>query len=930
MNYFKIIGLIIGFLITHASLASVITLGNNCSLSNAIISANANTAVSQCVAGDDIGGSDSIILVADIVLTQFAENDASFGRTGTPGVTSNIIIEGNGFTLERDASLTCNLNSTDEVGEFRLLRVSNAGNLDVRNIVLINGCADSSGGADKKIGGAILNFGATLILSNSVIVNNGAELRGGGVDTTFGTSTVVNSYFKGNQTNFGGAGLSNFTSTSNISDSTFHNNIAGNRGGGVFNVDGASASDKNSTMILLNNTFSSNTSNQKGGAIYNDNAQINNSHFNTLSDNTSPDVGSAIYNSATGLVDVSHFLFNNNTNTTFECINDGGDFFSTLGLTDSTLGGCASVESSSINLLPLANNGCMTPIADGTCVKTHRIDSNSSAISNTFSDLTDFDQRGFVVIDGKRDTGAYQFISPQEQCGPNQLGISTGPSNGSFIASVNNEFELSQAIICANMDDTTTDTIGLNNNINLSHQISKNSGQGANGTPVINSHIVIGGNDFTLQRDLNFICAIDFVDDRTEFRIFEVSPLGQLDLKQISLRNGCADTAGVSYGGAVYNLGTLSLDDTSIKDSQSRAGGGLANGGTVLSIENSLITGNVAIQDGGGIHNSGTIDELVNSDISNNQAGLGGGIFNNFTITNLFDSTISANQVSQFGGGIYNSHTINLINNSTISGNQAVNNGGGIYDSSGTLLDITHTTFSNNLADFGGAVFVSNSSTQVNINKSLFHENSGAAADCGGSISNNVSGNNNLSSKTTSDNVCNATIATGLNAASVMGLVDNGCHFTKPLANGSCAKTHALLAQSEAINFITSTFPEDQRGFTLTDGLRDVGAFEFLTIQQQCDQSNIDISSVFTKQVVNVNELTQAIICANADNTTTDSINLSDNIQLPQAIENIDTGIFHDIASKGRTGTPAITSPLIINGMGFSLMRDTNLNCGSL
>ncbi|VAW40683.1 hypothetical protein MNBD_GAMMA01-1846, partial [hydrothermal vent metagenome] len=933
MKYYRITGLILGFIITHVSLASVITVDNNCSLANAIESANSNTAIGSCVAGDDAGGNDSINLTADIVLNTFFDDDANRGRTGTPAVTSNIVLNGNGYIIERDNSLTCILDSVKDTGEFRLLRIASPGNLDLQNIILKNGCADGTT-TDSKIGGGILNFNGTLSVSNSIFINNAAEFRGGGMDTTFGTSTITNSYFKDNSTNFAGGGLSNFTSTTNISSSTFEANTAGNRGGGVYNVDGASVSDKNATMVLVNNTFSGNSSSQKGGAIYNDNARINNSHFNTLSNNTSTDVGSAIYNSLTGLVDVSHFLFNNNTstNTSFECLNDFGDFFSASGLTDNVSGGCAGTQSASINLFSLANNGCMTPIADGTCTKTHRIDANSAAISNTVSNLTDFDQRGFVVIDGKRDIGAYQFILPQEQCGNNQLGLITATSNGNFVASVDNEFELNQAIICANFDDTTTDTIGLSTNITLSHQITKNNGQAATGTPVIDSHIVIGGNGFTLKRDLNFACAVDFVDDRTEFRIFEVDSHGQLDLKQITLRNGCADSsAGLSSGGAVYNLGTLSLDDSSIIDSQSNLGGGLASNGTVLSIKNSIIAGNEAIQDGGGIHNSGTINELANSDISDNQAGFGGGLFNSFTVTALSDTTFSGNHVSQFGGGIYNSHTINLIKNSTFSGNTAVKNGGGICDLGGMLLDMIHTTFSGNQADIGGAVFVSNSSTQVNVDKSLFHENIGAPADCGGSTSTNVSGDNNLSSKVAVDNVCNATITSGLSALSVADLADNGCFFTKPLVNGSCVKTHALLAQSEAINFIESAFEtRDQRGFTRVDGSRDVGAFEFFTPQQQCSQSNIDISSVFTKTVANTNDLTQAIVCANANNSTTDTINLGDDITIAQAFENIDTGNFNDIASKGRTGTPAITTPLIINGMGFSLMRDNNLTCVSL
>ena len=932
---------LVSLFVTVLSQATVITVtatdgsisnDGHCSISEAIQAANTNMPVEECLAGDDIGGADTISIMNDIVLTITMDNVGNFGRTGTPAITTQIILEGNGFLIERGASLPCVLNSTEEVGEFRLLRVGNpAGDLDLRNIILSNGCADGTT-TDSKIGGAVLNFGADLNVSNSIFTNNSAEFRGGGMDTTFGTSTVVNSYFIDNQTNFGGAGLSNFTSTTNISDSTFEGNIAGNRGGGVFNVDGASSSDKNATMVLLNNTFSGNSSSQKGGAIYNDNAIINNSHFNTLSNNTSTDVGGAIYNSVTGLVDVSHFLFNNNTstNTTFECINDGGVFFSTFGLTDNTAGGCSATESASINLFPLANYGCMIPIADGTCIKTHRIDSNSAAVSNTVSNLTDFDQRGFEVFDGKRDIGAYQFLLVDEQCGNNQLGLITVTGNDFFVASVDNEFELSQAIICANFDDTTTGIIGLNTDITLSHQISKNNGQAATGTPVIDSHIVIEGNGFTLQRDLNFSCAVDFVDDRTEFRIFDIGSLGQLDLKKITLRNGCADSsAGLSSGGAVYNRGTLSIENSSIKNSHSNLGGGLANSGTVLSIINSIFIGNEATQDGGGIHNSGTISNLDNSDISDNQARFGGGIFNNSTITNLSNSTISTNQVSQFGGGIFNSHTINLIKNSTFSGNQAVNIGGGIGDSSGTILDVVHTTFSNNQAGFGGAVFVSNSSTLVNINNSLFHENSGIPADCGGSVSTNVAGDNNLSSNTAADNVCGVTITTGLNVQSVAGLADNGCKLT--MSDDSCVKTHALLAQSEAINFNEfTTENKDQRGFTYFDLIRDAGAFEFLTTEQQCSQLNININATFTKSVAKANDLRQAINCANANNATTDSINFTSDIVLLQVFENIDTGNFHDIASKGRTGTPAITSPLIINGMGFSLMRDNHLTCGSL
>jgi len=234
----------------------------DCSISEAIQAANTNLAVNECIAGDNVGGNDTIVLESDIVLTTEFENHASLGRTGIPAITTNIVIDGSGHTIERDSSLSCSLNLTEDAGEFRLLRIANPGNLELNNVILKNGCADGVT-TDSKLGGAILNFSANLTLSNSIIENNKAEFRGGGVDTTFGISVITNSYFANNKTNFGGGALSNFTSTTNINNSTFDNNTAGNRGGAIWNIDGVSVSDQNATITLINNTFSGNYSRVK-------------------------------------------------------------------------------------------------------------------------------------------------------------------------------------------------------------------------------------------------------------------------------------------------------------------------------------------------------------------------------------------------------------------------------------------------------------------------------------------------------------------------------------------------------------------------------------------------------------------------------------------------------------------------------------------
>ena len=102
---------------------------------------------------------------------------------------------------------------------------------------------------------------------------------------------------------------------------------------------------------------------------------------------------------------------------------------------------------------------------------------------------------------------------------------------------------------------------------------------------------------------------------------------------------------------------------------------------------------------GGGIYNSGTL-MVTDSTISNNSASRGGGISNSGTLT-VTDSTISGNSAMVFGGGVYMYDGTLSVTDSTISGNSAVY-GGGIYDS-GTLT-VTGSTIAGNSANRGGGI----------------------------------------------------------------------------------------------------------------------------------------------------------------------------------------------------------------------------------
>jgi hypothetical protein len=186
-------------------------------------------------------------------------------------------------------------------------------------------------------------------------------------------------------------------------------------------------------------------------------------------------------------------------------------------------------------------------------------------------------------------------------------------------------------------------------------------------------------------------------------RIFKVASGSKVTISGLSITQGSA----TSNGGGIQNLGTLTLNNTSVSGNTATGlmgsndfGGGIDNSGT-LTLNNSTVSGNTATS-GGGISNVGTLT-LNNSTISGNTAKFGGGVFNEFNSSlTLKNSTISGNQAID-GGGIFNSNgSTSTLKSSTISGNIASRIGGGIGNF-GTLT-LNSSTISGNTAVSGGGI----------------------------------------------------------------------------------------------------------------------------------------------------------------------------------------------------------------------------------
>ena len=114
-----------------------------------------------------------------------------------------------------------------------------------------------------------------------------------------------------------------------------------------------------------------------------------------------------------------------------------------------------------------------------------------------------------------------------------------------------------------------------------------------------------------------------------------------------------------NYGGAFYNIGTLTIDNCTFENNTAlNNGAGFANDiGGVLTLTNTQILNNKANGNGGGIYIDGRTS-LINTIIKNNIAvGKGGGIFENGSNDKRYlsteESTIITNNTAVDGSGLY-------------------------------------------------------------------------------------------------------------------------------------------------------------------------------------------------------------------------------------------------------------------------------------
>ncbi|MGO9917135.1 MAG: beta strand repeat-containing protein [Isosphaeraceae bacterium] len=178
-----------------------------------------------------------------------------------------------------------------------------------------------------------------------------------------------------------------------------------------------------------------------------------------------------------------------------------------------------------------------------------------------------------------------------------------------------------------------------------------------------------------------------------------INTAGTLDLRFCTLTDNAATFSGDSgsYGGAIYNTGTLLTSyPSTFTNNSAWAGGAIANGpGGTATLESDTFSGNSALE-GGAIFSVSNIGlpatmTLVGCTLNDNSATFGGGLYNESTTT-LINTTLAGNTAIDtsngigYGGAIYNSYVLTL-SATTVSANSSNWGGGIINGDSLTLVD---------------------------------------------------------------------------------------------------------------------------------------------------------------------------------------------------------------------------------------------------
>ena len=651
----------------------------NCTLREAIISANTNPAMSTsgCVAGE--AGEDTIDA------SSIAGDEISLSSALT--VSEDLILNGSAANRVR----------IDGQYNTNILEVDGA-KLTINDFMLRNGSSTTySGGID------IINSGEAIINNVHAIGNTG--VNGGAVSVRSGSTATLTGglFFGGSASNGGAVFVTGPNSKAYVEDS----NLYGNGGSAVYASNGSETTISGTVITAGNAT--------RGAGIRVHSASLN--LFNsTVSGNESQQPGSGLFIDTNGVVDVKRasFVYNNgfsngsgaisiaasgslsiqNSIVTASRASSGAiiDNAGTVLLSRYNLFGDSrfdtatsftgftpsptDIVATSDGTLPTAFRDIVEPLAR----HTHKLPMGSPAINSgdtslcTASPLNGVDQRG-VPLEGNCDIGAFELTTSTITV--NSSSTTSSPTLCNFEDAIVSSRSKTSVGGCASGADANTIVFDI-----------------TEFPPSANNEIILTGIQNLKYTDVNIVG--------------QGSP---------ALTINANKTGGVFY---LYN-GSLQLDKVIVTGGSTMgSGGGIFAFRSRVTITNSSIKGNTAGSSGGGIESSNSVLSIDSSTISNNIADFGGGIYRASGPFLIKNSTVSSNTGRLFGGGMSLSRFSGVsILNCTISNNTAQEGGGIEFFNSGSPT-ISNSIISGNDALIGAEIYANNSLTLTDDQSNIF------------------------------------------------------------------------------------------------------------------------------------------------------------------------------------------------------------------
>ena len=730
--------------------------------------------------------------------------------------------------------------------------VASYANLDISQSTIAGNRAASGGGGIQSDDG-------NLTIDQSSISENVAnspqvliDAFGGGIASSSGNVVLTNSTVSGNvargETSEGGGIFINGTSSLSLANSTVSGNSASSpfsgttAGGGIFT--------ESQTVSIVNSTITENTASFGGGIANNSSSFgaapliLNNSIVaGNLADVQGPDIVSSFF----ATFDVSFSLIGDNSGTLltaspFGIADADGNLIGTQGnVIDPQLGALADNGGPTLThaLLPSspANNAGNSPLA---------FDQRGNArVGGSGSDIGAFEQEGiFIVVDSSDDFVDFDF-SPGNLTLREAIDLSESTPEIETITFDPSVFNGEQA-----------DVIHLQSTLTIFDAVTIDAGD---------LGVVISGD--TAQNDTlvdgTFITDIGQpFNDFDNVRVFEISVADQsvVTLSGLTITGGSTPFGG--GGGILSNSGSLVIEDSVVSGNLGdSSGGGIYAATGSVTITGSNITANATggfygfDAGGGGVGSSSADITIVNSLVNRNFSGVdGGGVHSRSGSIVIVDSTISENNSQVSGGGIGLQSGDLIVTGSTVSGNDAAlgffGGGGGIFNDSGTVT-ISNSTISGNSSEGGtgiysteGAVTITDSTITQNQSRYSFGSSAGVQVGGGSFFSSPASltvRNSIIAGNTQSFGPDNdIDLATNVTVDITSSII--GSNFNTPLLpapvgspnaagnligtdfdpidpllgnladNGGPTQTHALLANSPAIDAGVSLSTTDQRG----------------------------------------------------------------------------------------------------------------------